>query len=68
VVRDLARSLPDGRIALVLNRLGYRTGAGNGFTQQRVVSLRNHHGISVFNAQNASDAPLTLAQAARHLG
>jgi hypothetical protein len=68
VVRDLARSLPDGRIALVLNRLGYRTGAGNGFTQQRVVSLRNHHAISVFNAQNASDAPLTLAQAAEALG
>ena len=68
VVRDLARSLSDGRIALVLNRLGYRTGAGNGFTQQRVVSLRNHHGISVFNAQNTADAPLTLAQAAEALG
>src|SRR5262249_20218601 len=35
-VRDLACSLPDARIARILNRLGYRTGAGNTWTQTRV--------------------------------
>ena len=32
VVRDLARQLPDAQIARILNRLGYRTGAGNTWT------------------------------------
>ena len=45
VVADLARTLPDGQIARVLNRLGYRTGAGNTWTQARVSSLRSHHQI-----------------------
>ncbi len=68
VVRDLARCLPDGRIARVLNLLGYRTGAGNSWTEQRVASLRNHHGIAVFSRQSDEAPPLTLAQAAKLLG
>jgi hypothetical protein len=67
VVRDLARRLPDGQIARVLNRLGYQTGAGNGFTEHRVVSLRNYHGVAVFKADSAP-AAMTLAKAAVQLG
>ena len=47
VVSDLARSLPDGQIARVLNRLDYRTGKGNSWTAARVASLRNKHDIPV---------------------
>jgi excisionase family DNA binding protein len=67
VVRDLARSMPDAGIARVLNLLGYRTGAGNTWTQHRVLSLRRHHGIPVFD--RATDRPklLTIADAAKLL-
>lgn len=67
VVRDLARSLPDAGMARVLNRLGYRTGAGNTWTQSRVTALRSHHRIVAFD--RAVDRPtlLTIAAAATAL-
>jgi hypothetical protein len=68
VARDLARSLPDAGIARVLNRLGYRTGAGNGWTQARVASLRGHHRIAAFNPTVDRPALLTIAAAAKVLG
>jgi hypothetical protein len=68
VVRDLARRVPDAQIARLLNRLGYRTGAGNTWTQQRVVSLRNAHGIAVYTPPAPDRALLTIGQAARALG
>ena len=69
VVRDLARQLPDAQIARILNRLGYRTGAGNTWTQQRVISLRHAHDIPVFTvAPDSAATTLTLEQAARLLG
>lgn len=68
VVRDLARQLPDPQIARILNRLGYRTGAGNTWTQQRVISLRHAHDISVFSAEPDGAASLTIEQAATRLG
>lgn len=68
VVRDLARCLPDGHIARVLNRLGYRTGANNSWTLSRVVSLRSHHKIAVFDPEVDGMASLTLAKAAETLG
>jgi DNA invertase Pin-like site-specific DNA recombinase len=49
VVRELARAQPDGHIARVLNRLGYQTGAGHAWTQERVLSLRRSHQISAFD-------------------
>jgi len=67
VVRDLARRVPDPQIARILNRLGYRTGAGNTWTQQRVISLRHAHGIPVFTPSPAGTAPLTIGQAAHAL-
>lgn len=68
VVRDLARRLPDAQIARVLNRLGYRTGAGNTWTQQRVISLRHAHNVPVFTVEPEGAAALTIEQAARDLG
>jgi excisionase family DNA binding protein len=68
VVRDLARRLPDAQIARILNRLGYRTGAGNTWTQQRVVSLRHAHDIPVYTPPPEGVAPLTIGQAAHTLG
>jgi len=68
VVRDLAPRVPDAQIARILNRLGYRTGAGNSWTQQRVISLRHAHDIPVFTAEPDGVAPLTIEQAARRLG
>ena len=67
VVRELARRLPDGQIARILNRLGYQTGAGNGFTANRVVTLRNYHGIAVYNA-GAAPPGITIEKAAALLG
>ena len=68
VVRDLARQLPDAQIARILNRLRYRTGAGNTWTQQRVISLRHAHDIPVFSVEPDGVATLTIEQAARFLG
>lgn len=68
VVRDLARCLPDGRIASVLNRLGYRTGADNGWTQARVASLRSHQKIEVFDPKIDGVTSLTMEKAAQALG
>jgi hypothetical protein len=68
VVRDLARTLPDAQIARVLNRLGYRTGAGNTWIQTRVNSLRNHNGIAAFNPERDGSDALTIAAAAKLLG
>ncbi|MGH7267399.1 MAG: helix-turn-helix domain-containing protein, partial [Candidatus Rokuibacteriota bacterium] len=68
VVRDLARSLADAGIARVLNRLGYRTGAGNSWTQHRVTSLRSSHRIPVFDRATDRPARLTIAAAAKRLG
>lgn len=68
VVRDLACTLPDAQIARVLNRLGYRTGAGNTWVQTRVNSLRNHNGITAFNPERDGNQALTIAAAANLLG
>jgi hypothetical protein len=67
VVRDLARSLPDGEIARILNRLGYRTGRQNSWTAGRVASLRNGHQIPAAE-RTASASRLTMLDAATALG
>jgi Recombinase zinc beta ribbon domain len=67
VVRELAQRLPDGQIVRILNRLGDQTGAGNGFTANRVVSLRNYHGIAVYNS-GAAPPGVTIEKAAALLG
>jgi DNA invertase Pin-like site-specific DNA recombinase len=68
IVRDLARVQPDGQIARVLNRLGYRTGTGNAWTQQRVLQVRRTNQIAAFQAAAEHAGPLTLTAAAAALG
>ena len=69
VVRALARQLPDQAIAAVLNRLGRRTGRGNTWTQARVCSHRNGHGVAVHRpGEMAERGELTLEDAAARLG
>jgi excisionase family DNA binding protein len=68
VVRDLARVQPDQHIARVLNRLGYRTGAGNTWTEHRVLSLRRYQQIPAFDRTTDRRDTLTIAGAATALG
>jgi hypothetical protein len=48
LVRELAKGWPDAYIAGLLNRLGHRTGPGNGWNETRVKNLRLYHKIPVF--------------------
>jgi len=68
LVRELARQMPDVQITRVLNRLGYRTGAGNTWTESRVCSLRSTHEIPLFDPACLDGERLSLAQAATELG
>lgn len=48
IMEQLARVLPDGAIATLLNRLGVRTAHGDTWTAPRVCSQRNDRGIAVY--------------------
>ena len=50
-VRGLARLCTDDVIASVLNRNGLRTGRGNRWTRERVVSLRSWHEIPCHSSE-----------------
>lgn len=63
LVRELSHMCDDLRIALILNRLGYKTGAGNTWTESRVNSVRRKHQIEAFDA-TVPRSWLTLEQAA----
>lgn len=68
LARALARQMPDKLIASALNRAGKTTGRGNGWTQSRVCSLRNHHGIEVYrDGERGERGELTLDEAAETL-
>lgn len=68
LVRALARQQPDGAIAATLNRVGKRTGRGNTWTESRVRSFRNNHGIAVYRpGEMAERGELNLQQAADRL-
>ncbi|MEW6048948.1 MAG: serine recombinase, partial [Bacillota bacterium] len=67
LVRQLARVIPDRQIARVLNLLGHRTGHGNTWTQARVTSLRDSHGIPCFDPKQR-EGWVTLTQAGQALG
>ena len=65
----LARQLPDRAIAALLKRLGKRTGRGNTWTQSRVCSFRNAHGVAVYRAGEMIErGELKLHEAAERLG
>jgi len=61
--------MPDKAIAGMLNRMGQRTGRLNGWTQSRVRSFRNTHGIAAYvDDEWAERGEVTLPEAARMLG
>ena len=69
LVRELARLMPDRQIARLLNRSGKSTGYGNGWTEQRVRSFRNHHNMAVYrDGEWAERDEITLDAAARIIG
>ena len=68
LVRELARLMPDGSIAGLLNRVGKRTGKGNSWTEARVRSFRTYHGIAVYREGERQERnELTLQEAAERL-
>lgn len=67
LVAELVKVCDDQAIAAVLNRLGYRTGAGNNWKESRVRSLRSRHGIPAFD-RKGDRTWLTLQAASAALG
>lgn len=67
LVRNLAQLLADRAIATVLNRLGYRTGRGHGWTRASVCSVRSHYGIPPFDSKRPAEV-VSLADASTRLG
>jgi excisionase family DNA binding protein len=69
LLRDLARVLPDDKVASVLNRLRIRTGKDNTWTQQRVRTFRNDYGIAIYHeGERAQRGEVVLHEAATRLG
>lgn len=68
VVRQMAGMFPDKEIAATLNRLGIRTGAGNGWTPMRVATMRCYHEWPAYSSTEPKPDLLTLDQAAEVLG
>lgn len=68
-VRSLSRLCTDDVIAGVLNRNGLRTGRGNRWTRERVVSLRSYHEIACYNRERCEEEGwLKLKEAADIVG
>lgn len=68
-VRVLARIGSDDRIAGTLNRNELRTGHGNRWTRERVISLRSAHRIPGYQAETRmAEGWMNLTEAARFLG
>ena len=68
LIRVLARMMPDKAIAALLNRAGKRTGRQNGWTQARVCTFRNQHGVAVYrDGERAERGEVTLQETAARL-
>jgi DNA invertase Pin-like site-specific DNA recombinase len=67
IVRQMAATYADEEIALTLNRLGLRTGAGNTWNETRVRSLRQYLKLPVCRAEQRGGR-LNLQRAAEQLG
>jgi hypothetical protein len=69
LVKELSIVCPDESIALILNRLGYRTGKGNGWTKFRVCSFRSYHKIPIFDPLiKEREGIMTMREASDYLG
>jgi len=67
-VGQMAGKFSDEQIAATLNRLRLRTGAGNYWNEQRVMSLRNYHKFPPYDGSTTVGEMLTLDETALHLG
>jgi DNA invertase Pin-like site-specific DNA recombinase len=66
LVRELATVCNDASVVAILNRLGYRTGAGNTWTESRVQHLR--HTNQIPTCPPAEERPwVTMTQASEQL-
>ena len=69
LIEELARLLPDGDIASLLNRLGIRTAKGHTWTQSRVENFRCRQGIAVYReGERAERGEVTVQETATCLG
>jgi len=68
VIRRMAVRHGDDQIASVLNRLGYATGKGNRWNQNRVATARKNHSISGQRRALADPDRVSLNEAARLCG
>jgi excisionase family DNA binding protein len=68
LIHELARLLPDGSIAAVLNRLGIRSAKGHTWTQLRIRNFRAERGIAIYReGERAERGELILHEAASQL-
>jgi excisionase family DNA binding protein len=67
VIRQMSEGHTDEQIATTLNRLGFQTGPGHTWTDQRVYSARRYHHLPAFDPQRTTGF-LTLQQTAERLG
>jgi len=71
IVRRMAGRWPDEQIAATLNRLRFKTGAGNNWNEQRVYQLRRRLGLPSYNPGDTTaqqSGVLTLQEASIRLG
>jgi len=69
LIRELVAVTDDGKIAAILNRLGYTTGHGNTWTEVRIRSLRQTHHIPAHGTREKATPRTwrTLTEAAAEL-
>jgi len=67
IIRQMAGKFPDDQIAAILNRLTFRTGTGNTWTEGRIRSLRSYHEWPTYDAKTSSRQSLTLEEASKRL-
>ncbi len=67
IIRQMAGKFPDEQIAAALNRLTFRTGTGNTWTEGRIRSLRSYHEWPTYDAKTARRQSLTLEEASECL-
>jgi hypothetical protein len=68
IIRQMAGKFPDDQIAATLNRLTFRTGTGNTWTEGRIRSLRSYHEWPTYDAKTSCRRGLTLEEASERLG
>ena len=67
IIRQMAGKFPDDQIAATLNRLTFRAGTGNTWTEGRIRSLRSYHKWPTYDVKTASRQGLTLEEASERL-